>query len=94
MRRFLVFLSVILCFLLVGSVFCFADDSSVDLTKELSVSQYVSLVQAGTIPELVVADPQLVFQAIYDGGVIVELSVGSVVSIYPAGGNTKILGDI
>ena len=94
MRRFLVFLSVILCFLLVGSVFCFADGSSVDLTKELSVSQYVSLVQAGTIPELVVADPQLVFQAIYDGGVISELSVGSVVSIYPAGDNTKILGDI
>ena len=95
MRRFLVFLSVILCFLLLGSVFCFADTPAVDLSKELSVSEYVSLVQAGTIPELVIADPQLVFQALYDSAsTIVDLSVGSVVSIHPVGDITKILEDL
>ena len=95
MRRFLVFLSVIFCFLLVGSVFCFADTPAVDLTQELSISEYVSLVQAGTIPELVIADPQLVFQACYNSGsTIVDLSVGSVVSIHPEGDTTKILEDI
>lgn len=95
MRRFLVFLSVILCFLLVGSLLCFADTSAVDLTQELSVSEYVSLVQSGTIPELVIADPQLVFQAAYSSGsTIVDLSVGSVVFIHPEGDTTKILEDI
>lgn len=93
MRRFLVFLSVIFCFLLVGSVFCFADTPAVDLTQELSISEYVSLVQAGTIPELVIADPQLVFQAFYDtsGLTFVNLSVGSVVTIHPSGDTTKTL---
>ena len=95
MRRFLVFLSVILCFLLLGSVLCFADTPAVDLTQELPISEYVSLVEAGTIPELVIADPQLVFQACYGSGVvIVDLSVGSVVSIHPDVDATKILEDI
>lgn len=94
MRRFLVFLSVILCFLLVGSVFCFADTSAVDLTQELSVSEYVSLVDAGTIPELVIADPILIYQLIYAGQVFVDLAVGDVVHVRSSVDSSLVLSDL
>ena len=94
MRRFLVFLSVILCFLLVGSVLCFADTSAVDLTQELSVSEYVSLVDAGTIPELVIADPILIYQLIYDGQDFVDVAVGDVVRVRSSTDSSLVLSDV
>ena len=94
MRRFLVFLSVILCFLLVGSVFCFADTPAVDLTQELSVSEYVSLVDAGTIPELVIADPILIYQLIYAGQDFVDVAVGDVVHVRSSVDSSLVLSDI
>ena len=45
--------------------------------QSISCSDYVSYVNSGTIPKMIIADPQLIYQAVYGGGnKFLSLNVG------------------
>lgn len=50
--------------------------------QSISCSDYVSYVNSGTIPEMIIVDPQLIYQAVYDGGTkFLTLNVGDTLPV-------------